>query len=64
MDRTNEIWLEQLQDGHPDQAEALADLRQYLQRGVLAYLRSRSDLRSLDQRELEQMSEDFARKLA
>lgn len=59
MERTNEMWLTDLQDNHPDQARALEDLRQYLKRGVLAYLRSRSDLRYLADAELQQMSEDF-----
>jgi RNA polymerase sigma-70 factor (ECF subfamily) len=58
-ERTNEQWLEELCDGHPDQAQAIEDLRQYLKRGVMAYLRTRSDLRYLAQTELEQMSEDF-----
>jgi RNA polymerase sigma-70 factor (ECF subfamily) len=59
MDRTNEMWLAELQDGHPRQAQALAELRHFLQRGVLAYLRSRSDLNYLAEPELQQMSEDF-----
>jgi RNA polymerase sigma-70 factor (ECF subfamily) len=59
MERTNEIWLEELHNGHPNQAQAIEDLRQYLKRGVLAYLRTRSDLGYLAQVELEQMSEDF-----
>ncbi|MEW5960774.1 MAG: RNA polymerase sigma factor [Chloroflexota bacterium] len=60
MERTNEAWLEELRDGHPDQGRAIGELRRYLQRGVLAYLRTRSDLDYLAQTELEQMSEDFA----
>lgn len=59
MERTNEMWLEHLQDGHPLQAEAIEALRRYLKRGVLAYLRSRSDLGYLAETELQQMSEDF-----
>ena len=59
MERTNEAWLNELRDDSPDQAEALEDLRQYLQRGVLAYLRNRSDLNSLAGTELQQMSEDL-----
>ena len=59
MKRTNEIWLEELRNGHPNQTQAIEDLRQYLKRGVLAYLRMRSDLGYLAQVELEQMSEDF-----
>jgi len=60
MDRINETWLEELRDGHPEQNTALADLRRYLRRGVLAYLRTRSDLSYLAEPELEQMSEDFS----
>lgn len=59
VERTNETWLEELRDGHPDQAQALEDLRQYLERGVLSYLRTRSDLNYLAEPELQQMSEDF-----
>lgn len=60
MDRTNEMWLEQLQDGHPQQADALEKLRRFLKRGILAYLHTRSDLGRLATSELDQMSEDFA----
>ena len=59
MERTNEMWLSQLLDGNPQQAEALKDLRRYLKRGVMAYLRNRSDLNHLAEPELQQMSEDF-----
>ena len=59
MERTNEVWLSELRNDNPHQTEALEDLRQYLQRGVLAYLRSRSDLSNLAETELQQMSEDL-----
>jgi len=59
MERTNEMWLAELQADHPGQAEAIEALRQYLRRGVMAYLHSRSDLRYLAPTELEQMSQDF-----
>jgi len=59
MERTNEMWLEELQEGHPGQAEAIEDLRRYLKRGVMAYLHTRSDLNYLAEPELQQMSEDF-----
>ena len=59
MERTNEIWLEHLQDNSPYQAEALEELRGYLKRGVLGYLYTRSDLSYLAHTELQQMSEDF-----
>ena len=60
MERTNEVWLSELRNDNLHQTEALEDLRQYLQRGVLAYLRSRSDLSNLAETELQQMSEDLA----
>jgi RNA polymerase sigma-70 factor (ECF subfamily) len=59
-ERTNETWLRELRPDNPDQAQALEDLRLYLQRGVLAYLHSRSDLRDLAENELQQMSQDLA----
>jgi RNA polymerase sigma-70 factor (ECF subfamily) len=59
IERTNETWLNELRDGSPQQAQALADLRQFLQQGVLAYLRRRSDV-DLAEAELRQMSEDFS----
>jgi RNA polymerase sigma-70 factor (ECF subfamily) len=59
-ERTNETWLRELRPDHPHQTQALEDLRLYLQRGVLAYLHSRSDLRDLAENELQQMSQDLA----
>ena len=61
MERTNEMWLAQLRDNSPRQAEAIEDLRQYLKRGVLGYLRTRtrSYIPYLADTELQQMSEDF-----
>jgi len=59
MERRNEVWLSELRNDNLHQTEALEDLRQYLQRGVLAYLRSRSDLSNLAETELQQMSEDL-----
>jgi RNA polymerase sigma factor (sigma-70 family) len=60
MERTNEMWLEQLQDENSHQAKALAELYQFLKRGILAYLNTRQDLNHLVRTELAQMSEDFA----
>ena len=60
MERTNEMWLEHLRDGSPYQAEAIEALRKYLQRAVIIYLHSRSDLNRLAEGELQQMSQDFA----
>jgi RNA polymerase sigma-70 factor (ECF subfamily) len=59
MERTNEMWLAELQNNHPGQAVAIEALRQYLQRGVTAYLHTRSDLNYLAPSELAQMSQDF-----
>ena len=59
MERSIKAWLDELQDDNPQQAAALEDLRQYLKRGVLAYLYSRSDLDHLAEQELQQMSDDF-----
>ncbi len=59
MERDNDIWLSDLRDGSPNQAEAIEDLLKFLKRGVMAYLRSRSDLNYLADTELEQMSQDF-----
>lgn len=58
MERSNETWLNELRSDGSVQTEALTDLRQFLQRGVLAYLRGRSDL-DLAENELRQMSEDL-----
>ena len=60
MERTNEMWLEHLRDDNPHQAEAIEDLREYLQRSIIIYLRSRSDLSYLAEIELQQMCQDFA----
>lgn len=60
MERTNEIWLAELRNGHPAQTAAIEDLLRHLRRGVLAYLYTRTDLNHLDKAELQQMSNDFA----
>jgi RNA polymerase sigma-70 factor (ECF subfamily) len=58
--RSNEEWLSDLRD-KDKQAEALADLRDYLLRAVFLYLdRHREDLTHLDRRELGHLAEDFA----
>jgi len=58
-ERTNETWLSQLRPDNPHQTQALEDLRHFLQRGVLAYLHGRSDLRDLAENELQQLSQDL-----
>ncbi len=60
MERDNVAWLNDLRDNSPNQTEAIEDLLRFLRRGVLAYLRGRSDLNYLADMELEQMSQDFA----
>jgi RNA polymerase sigma-70 factor (ECF subfamily) len=58
--RSNDQWLSDLENKET-QAEALADLREYLQRAALSYLsRRRADLASLDQHELEHLADDFS----
>jgi RNA polymerase sigma-70 factor (ECF subfamily) len=59
MERTNEMWLAELREDGPGQAQALEALRNYLHRGIMAYLHSRSDLNHLAESELRQMSQDF-----
>lgn len=58
-ERTNEAWLSQLRPDNPHQTQALEELRQFLQRGVVAYLHGRSDLRDLAENELQQLSQDL-----
>ncbi|MCP4539498.1 MAG: sigma-70 family RNA polymerase sigma factor [Chloroflexi bacterium] len=56
--KSNADWLADLGNGEA-QAEALADLREYLLRAVFVYLsRHRADLADLDRRELEHLAED------
>jgi RNA polymerase sigma-70 factor (ECF subfamily) len=58
--RSNAEWLADL-GNEETQAEALADLREYLLRAVFLYLdRHRGDLTHLDRRELEHLAEDSA----
>ena len=62
IDRGNAEWIASLRaTGEAAQAQALADLRLRLQRGIYFYLsQDRSDLRGLSAQELVQMSEDLA----
>ncbi|MEL7235395.1 MAG: sigma-70 family RNA polymerase sigma factor [Chloroflexota bacterium] len=60
-DRTNEQWLAELRPDHPDQADAIEDLRARLKRSIFYYLsRERSDLSSLATQEIDQMAQDMA----
>ncbi|MCH8919570.1 MAG: RNA polymerase sigma factor [Chloroflexi bacterium] len=59
--RTNEDWLADLADDGSRQEAALAELREYVRRGLFAFLRnSRSDLARRDSKDVGQMAEDFA----
>lgn len=61
VERTNEEWLADLRGETSAQPEALADLRERLQRSLLYYLsQERSDLRDLSSQELAQMAEDLS----
>ena len=59
--RDNESWLADLgTDGKPQEA-ALAELREYIRRGLFAFLReSRSDMAKRDSEDVHQLSEDYA----
>ena len=61
-DRTNEQWIAALRANEERaQSDALADLRQRLQRSIYFYLsQDRSDLRGLAAHELAHMAEDLA----
>ena len=59
--RTNEEWLRALSEPGDEQTRALADLRDYLLRAVLIYLRDRRpDLASLTESARRELAEDFA----
>lgn len=61
IERTNEQWLADLRGSSDQQANALADLRRRVQRGIYFYLsQERSDLRDLSESELERISEDLS----
>lgn len=61
IERTNDEWLFDLKHPGKRQEEALEDLREYLLRAVLVYMRDhRSDLEDLDIDEIRQMAEDLA----
>ena len=59
--RTNEDWLADLTAEVSRQETALSELREYLRRGLFAFLREgRSDLARRDSEDVGQMAEDFA----
>jgi len=58
-ERTNEDWLRDLTDtGSQAHAQALHDLRNFVLRGIMGYLHSRSDLARLSTRDLDQLAQD------
>ncbi|MBL8162247.1 MAG: RNA polymerase sigma factor [Anaerolineae bacterium] len=60
-ERSNEQWVADLSGPPEQQAAAIEDLRQRLQRGIFYYLsRERSDLTHFSSQELTQMAEDLA----
>lgn len=58
--RDNATWLEALRTPGPQKDAALIDLLNWLQKRLFFYLRDRSDLRSLHNDELHNLSADFA----
>lgn len=60
-ERSNEQWLADLRGAEEVQAQAIADLKERLQRGIFYYLsRERSDLQHLSHHDLTQMAQDLA----
>jgi RNA polymerase sigma-70 factor, ECF subfamily len=59
-DRSNEEWLADLQADGAQRDAAIMDLLSWLERRLFFYLRDRSDLRHLNEDEIEQMAADFA----
>ncbi len=57
--RTNDQWLTELNTRGATHDAALNDLRDFILRGVMGYLRTRSDLSRLDGRELEHLAQDM-----
>ncbi|MEM7034996.1 MAG: RNA polymerase sigma factor [Chloroflexota bacterium] len=59
-ERTNEEWLADLKQSDLTGEAALQDLRDFILRGILGYLRTRSDMNRLDPHDLQQLAEDTA----
>lgn len=57
-ERTNEAWIEELTAGGDVADQALEDMRNFMLRGIMGYLRTRSDMAKLDVRDLEQLAQD------
>ena len=59
-ERTNDDWLRDLNASGVTAEYALQDLRDFILRGIMGYLRTRSDLNRMEVRDLEQLAEDTA----
>ena len=60
IERSNEVWIADLQDDGIRRDTAIQDLLAWLRRRLFYYLRERSDLRDLGEEELQQLAADFA----
>lgn len=60
IERSNEVWLEELQASDRRKDAAIQDLLTWLERRLFFYLRERSDLRGLNEEEIQHMAGDFA----
>jgi len=60
MTRTNTEWLSDLNSEGVAYDVALNDLRQFILRGLMGYLHSRSDMAKRDMRELDHLAQDMA----
>lgn len=58
MTRTNDEWLSDLNSTGAIHDAALNDLRQFILRGLMGYLHSRSDMTKRDMRELDHLAQD------
>ena len=58
MERSNEEWLAALQGDAETRNIALTDLRRFMLRGIMGYLKTRSDLVRMDVHDLDQLAQD------
>lgn len=59
-ERSNEVWLADLQADDRRRDAAIQDLLAWMERRLFFYLRERSDLRGLSEEEIEHLAGDFA----
>jgi RNA polymerase sigma-70 factor (ECF subfamily) len=57
-ERTNETWLRDLKSSGDAHTQALQDLRDFMLRGIMGYLHTRSDLSKIDTRDIEELAQD------